>query len=140
MTLIIAARRSWPVAGFLTAALVATGAVAGPTVPAGDAEAGRKVFVRSCRVCHQVEAGGNNSMGPSLAGMAGKKALVDAGYKGYSPAFTEAAGKGLAWDAANLDRFLAAPAKAVPGTKMPVGTPDATHRRNLIAYLMTLKD
>jgi hypothetical protein len=45
----------------------------------------------------------------------------------------------LAWDAATLDRFLTDPAKAVPGTAMPIPLPDASLRANVIAYLAALK-
>ncbi len=36
-----------------------------------------------------------------------------------------------------LDRFLAAPGKDVPGTAMPISTPSANDRADLIAYLAT---
>src|SRR6202035_5031599 len=45
----------------------------------------------------------------------------------------------LVWDAATLDHFLTDPAKAVPGTTMPIPLPDAGMRADLIAYLATLK-
>ena len=45
---------------------------------------------------------------------------------------------GLTWTPANLDRFLAGPAKLVPGTAMQVALPDAAKRADLIAYLATL--
>jgi cytochrome c len=41
----------------------------------------------------------------------------------------------LTWDAATLDSYLAAPAKKVPGTRMPISTPDAGKRAAIIAYL-----
>jgi cytochrome c2 len=41
----------------------------------------------------------------------------------------------LVWDAATLDRFLVAPTKVVPGTRMAVAVPKAADREALIAYL-----
>jgi glucose/arabinose dehydrogenase len=46
---------------------------------------------------------------------------------------------GLTWDAATLDRFLASPTTAVPGTTMPISILKPEDRLNLIAYLSTLK-
>src|SRR3546814_14627381 len=45
----------------------------------------------------------------------------------------------LTWNAANLDAYLAAPAKLVPGTNMPVAGANPKDRQNLIAYLAKLK-
>ena len=73
-------RRSCSLVALLGATFLATAAVAGSAPAAGDVEAGRKVFVRSCRVCHQVDPAGANTMGPNLAGMAGKPAAFDTGY------------------------------------------------------------
>lgn len=43
---------------------------------------------------------------------------------------------GIVWSAATLDRFLAAPTQAVPGTSMGyAGIADAAERADLIAYL-----
>jgi cytochrome c len=42
----------------------------------------------------------------------------------------------ITWNAQTLDRFLASPMKAVPGTSMGyAGITDAKERRDLIAYL-----
>jgi cytochrome c len=43
---------------------------------------------------------------------------------------------GIVWNAKTLERFLANPTKAVPGTTMTyAGVPGAKDRANLIAYL-----
>jgi cytochrome c len=53
----------------------------------------------------------------------------------YSPAMKRS---GLVWNEATLDRFLADPLKAVPGTTMTyAGIPDPRERADLIAYLKT---
>ena len=44
-------------------------------------------------------------------------------------------GSKLKWDEKTLDAFLANPSKKVPGTRMPIGTPDPAKRAAIIAYL-----
>ncbi len=46
---------------------------------------------------------------------------------------------GITWAPDQLDAFLKAPGKAVPGTKMLLGAPDADQRAAVIQYLGTLK-
>lgn len=117
-------------------AIAPVAAIAGDASPAGDATAGRRAFNRSCRACHQVEVGAGSELGPNLAGVLGRAAGAD-GAADYSDAFRNAAG-GITWDAPTLERFLEAPTKMIPGTKMPLAVADATQRRDLIAYLSTL--
>ena len=113
----------------LAALATSTGAMA-----AGDAAKGKSFFVR-CAVCHKTVAG-QNGIGPSLAGVAGRKAGTAAGYT-YSGGMKGAA---FAWTPDNLDAFLTKPSAKVPGTKMVfMGVPKAEDRENLIAYLATLK-
>lgn len=88
----------------------------------------------ACGVCHKVEPGGR-SLGPSLAGVYGAKA-GHVGDFAYSAAMR---GSGLTWDEATLDRYLEAPMKTVPGTKMSyAGLKDPAKRKAVIAYLKTL--
>ena len=54
----------------------------------------------------------------------------------YSPALKAST---LVWTTANLDQFLADPAKTVPGTAMPIKVPDAAQRAALISYLATTR-
>jgi cytochrome c len=103
----------------------------------GDPVAGKKVFNRTCRVCHQVESGGGSMLGPNLADLVGRGAPVDPSYA-YSDAFKSVAGKGLKWDKATLEKFLAAPTKLIPGSKMPMAVADARQRRDVVAYLSSL--
>jgi cytochrome c len=87
-----------------------------------------------CKTCHSVEPG-RHQIGPSLAGVYGKPAAAAPGYT-YSAAMK---GAGLTWDDATLDRFLEAPMRAVPGTKMVYpGLKDPAKRAEVIHYLETL--
>lgn len=104
---------------------------------AGNVDAGRRVFNRNCRSCHQVEAGAGSQLGPNLAGLVGRAARADREFE-YSAAFQAAADGGVVWDVATLERFLAAPTKMIPGTTMPMAVTDATQRRDLVAFLATL--
>jgi len=89
-----------------------SGAAAAPPA-GGDAAAGRLVF-RKCQAFHSMEPG-KTLLGPSLAGIIGRKAGADANYN-YSPAMKHA---DIVWDAKSLDAYLADPQKVVPGNKMP---------------------
>lgn len=100
---------------------------------AGDAAAGKEVFAR-CAACHSTTPG-ENKIGPSLAGVFGRKSGSEAGYS-YSPALKASS---ITWDEHTLDQFLANPAADVHGTKMFISVPDAADRQNVIAYLKTLK-
>lgn len=111
---------------------------AGPAVAAsgkgGDPVAGKKVFGK-CVMCHSVEPGVKR-LGPSLAGVIGRKAGTVAGYK-YSPAMLKS---GVTWTPAQLDSYLADPRGTLPGVRMIfAGLPKPADRANLIAYLNTQK-
>lgn len=96
-----------------------------------DLENGRRVFAR-CRSCHTVTEGGPNMTGPNLYGVFGRQAGSQAKYN-YSTAVKEA---GFSWDAERLDHWLENPRTFLKGTKMSfAGIPDATDRRDVIAYL-----
>ena len=103
---------------------------------AQDAAAGATVFQSFCAVCHSVDKPARNKIGPSLVGVVGRKAGAAPGFS-YSSAMKA---HGQVWTAANLDAFLAAPSKTVPGTSMTfAGVKDTAKRANLIAYLKQQK-
>lgn len=107
-----------------------TSAATAPAQGGGDAGAGRLVF-RKCQACHSLEAG-KNMLGPSLAGVVGRKSGSEPGYN-YSPAMKQAS---LIWDAQTLNRYLDDPAKVVPGNKMPFPGLKTDHdRADVIAFL-----
>jgi cytochrome c len=123
------------VPGLALAALIcaSTAAILSMAEPAGDAAAGEHVFAR-CTVCHSAKAG-ENKIGPSLAGVFGRKSGSEPGYN-YSPALKSA---GITWDEQELDKYLANPPADVHGTKMVISVPNVEDRQNVIAYLKTLK-
>lgn len=96
-----------------------------------DLDNGRRVFAR-CRSCHTVAEGGSNMTGPNLYGVFGRQIGSKDGYN-YSTAAREA---GFMWDAERLDHWLENPRTFLRGTKMSfAGIPDATDRRDVIAWL-----
>ena len=133
-----AARTLVPSILFL-AGLGAGSEAAAQVPPAGDSSRGQIYFQQSCAICHTTSLGPGNAvivkLGPSLVGIVGRRAGTGLGFN-YTRAMVES---GLAWDPPTLDRFLTSPTSVVPGTLMPMPVPNADDRRNLIAYLSTLK-
>ncbi len=119
------------------AALVAglsTTAANAQAMPKGNAAAGEKAFV-VCKTCHVADKGVNR-VGPSLWGVVGRHSATVPGYN-YSAANKKS---GLVWTAAELFKYLEAPQKVVPGTKMAyAGLKDPQKRADVIAYLATRK-
>lgn len=99
---------------------------------AAQAELGKGLF-EQCAACHTVDGG--DSVGPTLLGIAGRKAGSVEGFR-YSRALRTS---NVIWDAASLDAFLADPQQAVPGNVMPYsGMTDPRQRVAVIAYLLSL--
>ncbi|MCW2338874.1 cytochrome c [Sphingobium sp. B2D3A] len=101
---------------------------------AQSADKGRAAFAQ-CAVCHGTKPG-EKKLAPSLAGVVGRKAGVVPGMTAPSPALAK---WGRTWSTKELDTFLTAPAKLVPGTRMAISVPDDGKRADIIAYLKTLK-
>jgi cytochrome c len=104
------------------------------TLAAGDNAAGQQFFATHCAACHATEPGVNR-IGPSLAGVVGRKSGSVPGYN-YSPALKAA---NITWDENTLDPWLQNPTGDVHGSRMFLTVPRATDRQNVIAYLETLK-
>ena len=114
----------------LAAAVILT---ATPAV-AQDAVAGAKMFGARCAMCHG-KAGEGGPLAPPLKGVY-KSRAASSGSPRNTPALKNSK---LIWTDANLNAFLAAPKKLVPGTAMFVAIPSPTDRANIIAHLKTLK-
>jgi len=110
----------------LAAALIA--AAGAQAFAAGDAKRGEEVYSR-CLACHALEY---DRTGPRHCGLFGRRAGSVPGFA-YSDAMRRSR---IIWNDATLERFIADPLKAVPGTAMGyAGVKDRRERADLIAYL-----
>ena len=105
---------------------------------AGDPVKGEKVF-KKCKACHSAKPG-KHKVGPSLAGVFGRKAGTAEGYKKYRGL----KGADYTWDEASLDEYLTNPKNFVKkrgakGTSMAFKLKNGAQRADVIAYLKTLK-
>jgi cytochrome c len=114
--------------------------LAGQAAAEGDAGKGEKLFKSGflrCYACHSLEAG-ETKIGPSLAGLFGRRAGSAEGFKQYSKAM---ANSEVVWGEETLNEFLANPKKFIPGNRMMeenkvVGQVSSDQQRaDLIAYL-----
>jgi len=102
---------------------------------AGDAKSGKVVFAR-CAICHTVQKGGRNGLGPNLFGIAGRKAAAVPGFN-FSGALKNAR---IVWTPDKLKQWVSAPARMVPGTKMAfAGISNAKQADDVVTYLGSLK-
>lgn len=104
----------------------------------GTAEAaGPPAAFAICSACHSVAATGDNSIGPNLRNVVGRRSGTAPGF-GYSTAMKEA---GIVWSEAQLDSFLTDVNAKVPGTLMTYsGVAEPADRQAIIAYLKSLQN
>jgi cytochrome c len=98
---------------------------------AASAAAGQAVFSR-CKICHTIEAGGRNVVGPNLHGIFGRKAGSVPNFA-YSPAMKES---GVVWDDDAMAKYLRDPKRFIPGDRMAFpGIKDEEQLADLLAYM-----
>lgn len=121
--------------GAATAVAIAIAAgytlAAGAQTPAGDAERGSDQFEATCSECH-----GPAATAPTLRGIINREVASDTNFTGYSDAMK--AKKPMKWTKENLNEYLVAPKKYIPGSFMNREYPDAQMRADVIAFLETL--
>jgi cytochrome c2 len=100
-------------------------------------ERGAEVF-KKCAICHTVDKGGANMIGPNLYGVVGRKIASHEGYE-YSDALKSKEGN---WDFEKIDHMIENPNAFAPGTKMALfpGLPDAKQRADVIVFLNSKSD
>ena len=98
-------------------------ALSGP--PQTPPDPGARAFQR-CAACHSLREDAR-SPAPHLEGAVESFA--------YSDAMRAAGRRGLVWDEATLERFLADPEAVVPGTDMPYQGGGAAERAAVIEWL-----
>lgn len=123
---------------FAAVAVVAAtvGALQLPATAQTTAVDGATLFRQRCSTCHTLTAGKASAVGPNLYGVVDRKAAAAPVPFRYSEALKKS---GLTWTRANLDRYLSAPAKMVPGTRMVVALPAAAQRKAIIDHLARSK-
>lgn len=121
--------------GAAAAMLIIAGAAISPLLAAPPAANGENLFRQRCQVCHSVDGAKPAGVGPNLRGVVGRKAAAVTSFN-YSTAMKQSK---ITWSQANLDRYLAAPTKTVPGTRMVIAVSDATQRAAIIKYLSQKK-
>jgi cytochrome c len=101
-----------------------------------DAGSGETVF-KKCSVCHTVEKGAPNKVGPNLYGVINSKKGEGKGYN-FSNAMKNAGGT---WTYEDLFKYLQKPQAYVPGTKMSfAGINDPKKIADLIKYINSFSD
>ncbi|MGZ0714733.1 c-type cytochrome [Pseudomonas palleroniana] len=117
----------------LTFALMLT---TGPALAAGDAEAGGKLFTKTCGGCHSIGEGARGGFGPQLNGIIDRPAGTTADYQ-YSDAMKNS---GVVWTRDKLAAYIEAPKKVVSGTRMIFwGISDPQKIQDILAYLETFQ-
>ena len=105
-----------------------------PLMASADAAAGESVY-KKCATCHTIDNGGANKVGPNLWEILGRPVATHEGFS-YSAAMREYGATGAVWDYENLNKFLHAPKKYIPGTAMGfAGLKKEDEIANLLAYM-----
>ena len=125
-----------PALALVAFALVAL-ALSASTGQAADVAKGQAAFVRQCAICHTIDKGGENRVGPNLFAVVGRRAGAVPDFK-YTNAFSNTAT--FEWTEGLLGPWIALPAVMVPGTAMGVfpGVSDRD-KDDIVAYVAAQK-
>jgi cytochrome c len=126
--------RHYPIKLTLVLAVTSLGVGA---ADAADIAKGQAAFVRQCAICHTIDKGGENRVGPNLFGVIGRRAGTVPDFK-YTNAFRNTAT--FEWTEGLLGPWIALPAVMVPGTAMRVfpGVSDRD-KDDIVAYVAAQK-
>lgn len=107
------------------------------TAEAADIAKGQAAFARQCSICHTIDKGGDNRVGPNLFGVIGRRAGTVAGFR-YTNAFRNTAN--FEWSEGLLGPWISLPAVMVPGTSMATfpGVSDRD-KDDIVAYVAAQK-
>ena len=115
-----------------TLSVVLASAAAAALAQSGDATRGERLFNQQCKICHTVDKGGRNGVGPNLFGMFGRKAAAVEGFQ-FSEAMKTS---GITWDDKTVAEYLKDPKGRVPNGKMVyAGLKQQEQLDDMIAYL-----
>ena len=110
--------------------------IAAPAFAAGDADAGGKLFTKTCGGCHSIGEGARGGFGPELNGIIGRPAGTTQDYQ-YSDAMKNS---GVVWTREKLAAYIEDPKSVVSGTRMIFwGISDQEKIENILAYLATFQ-
>ena len=125
---------------FLILAAAVAGAIASlgaGAARAADVAKGQAAFVRQCSICHTIDKGGDNRIGPNLFGIVGRRAGTMQDFR-YTNAFRTTAT--FEWTEGLLGPWISLPNVMVPGTAMG-NFPGVAERDkdDIVAYLAAQK-
>ncbi|MES2713033.1 MAG: cytochrome c family protein [Pseudomonadota bacterium] len=107
-----------------------------PLLAAANAQTGQALAGRLCASCHSFNEGGRSGVGPNLHGIVGRNHAAIEGFN-YSAGLRAKAA--APWSYEDVNAFIAAPARAIPGTRMAfAGINNPAQRADVIAYLRSI--
>lgn len=108
----------------------------GPLLAAANVQNGQALAGRLCASCHSFNEGGRTGVGPNLYSIIGRNHAAVAGFN-YSAGLRAKAAE--PWNYEDMNAFIAAPARAIAGTRMAfAGINNPAQRADVIAYLRSI--
>lgn len=104
----------------------------GPELDQASVDRGKRL-AENCSACHSLTGNRADTIGPSLAGIIGRKAGAVRGYD-YSEALTSS---GITWTPEEVTKFIQDPLGMVPGTKMALAPVSPDEAKDIVTYLQS---